>query len=496
MAFNKARGSQIQAGAITNAHIADGAAIAESKLSIDWAARTQQILASRTVIDFVQVNGKAVPAGSGSITVTANISAPVADSDDDRGAVVQNGKNLVIIRDSVTGEPLRGSANKEVYGKLTHDGTDYILTFYTKDAGGAEIAHTIADATTIDFQFPQRFDLFTVSETFAANEKFVDGAADVSTRLDIEQIAKDVFGGLYSLDKDGQANRAKALAQELVDETSGVVNTDVRAKDVIDEVVTARGGQASLGDRLSGIDNSISTNATNISNVQSEIATARGSSASLAEELARIEGVASSSNSEVIDARTSTVTGSHASLDDRLEAGEARYEAVKDEVEAARGVSANLSAELARIEGKADAAQSDVDAVAAEVQAARNGKADLSAELAAIRQSVADEATARTNADDALDARVDALEAKDHEHYAEDKQVQAGDPLIGTSSYTLQSGTFVAGNKSLQVYVNGFLQMVGVHYTEVTDDNGDGIGVNFAPELIAEGDVLQFRWHK
>jgi hypothetical protein len=496
MAFNKARGSQIQAGAITNAHIAEGAAIDESKLSIDWSARTQQILASRTVIDFVQVNGKAVPGNSGSITVTSNISAPVADSDDDRGAVVQSGKNLVIIRDSVTGEPLRGEANKEVYGKLTHDGSDYILTFYTKDGNGDEVTHTIADATTIDFQFPQRFDLATVSETFAANEKFVDGAADVSTRLDIEQIAKDVFGAGYSLDKDGQANRAKSIADELVDETSGVVNTTVRAKNVIDEVVAARGGQVSLDARLIAIESGVSDNASDISDIQSEIASARGSSASLADELARIENAASNSNDEVVGARTSAITGAHASLADRIGAAETRYEAVKDEVEAARGGSEDLAEELARIEGKADDAQSDANDALAELQTARNGKENLNAELEAIRQSVADEASAREGADTALGNRVTALEAKDHEHFAEDKQVQSGDPLIGTSNYTLQSGTFVAGNKSLQVYVNGFLQMVGVHYTEVTDGNGNGVGVSFAPELIVEGDVLQFRWHK
>ncbi len=83
-----------------------------------------------------------------------------------------------------------------------------------------------------------------------------------------------------------------------------------------------------------------------------------------------------------------------------------------------------------------------------------------------------------------------------HNHYHEDKQLLAGDPTIDTSSYSLTTGTFVAGDKSLQVFVNGMLQMDGIHYTEVTDTEGDGIGVNFAPELLVVDDILQFRWTK
>ncbi|MNP21142.1 hypothetical protein D3C76_1137490 [compost metagenome] len=74
-----------------------------------------------------------------------------------------------------------------------------------------------------------------------------------------------------------------------------------------------------------------------------------------------------------------------------------------------------------------------------------------------------------------------------------------GDPLIGTGTYTLQSADkYVAGNKSLQVFVNGMLQMVGVHYNEV-EGGGAGTGgtaVNFTPNLIEQDDVIQLRWTK
>lgn len=416
--LNQASGRQIKPGSLTDQHFAAGAAISESKLNIDWAARAASILGSRTVVDFVQVNGKAVSANSPSVTVTAEITPPPATADNERGAVVQDGKNRIILRDAATGEPLIGVGGKEVYGKLTRSGIDYIVTFYTKDNLGAEVPHTVEKATTIDFQYPQRFDLNTVTETFASNEKFVDGAANVSERLDIQQLAKDVFGGAYTLDKDGQANNAKTVIEQLADEVAARGTADSDLQDAIDAEVTARVSA------VNGLDTRLAT-------VEGEIQTARGASANLKAELDRISTVASGSNQEVIDAR--------------------------------------------------------------------NGKATLSDELTAIRKSVSDEITARTSADTTLGNRATALEGKAHGHFGEDKQVLVGDPLIGTGTYTLQSTEkFVAGDKSLQVFINGMLQMVGVHYNEVEAGGAGtgGTGINLAPNLIEQNDVIQLRWTK
>ncbi|WP_421021721.1 hypothetical protein, partial [Klebsiella pneumoniae] len=85
--------------------------------------------------------------------------------------------------------------------------------------------------------------LATIVETFASNEKFVDGASDVSARLDLEQIAKDAFGASYTLDRDGNANRGKSIVESLAELTQGKLNSQVTASDLIDEVVTARGGE-------------------------------------------------------------------------------------------------------------------------------------------------------------------------------------------------------------------------------------------------------------
>lgn len=370
--LNSLSARQIKPGQLTNEHFSSTALIDAEKLNIDWAEKAVEILATRTVVDFVQVNGKEVPAQSASVVV-AEITPSAATTDTERGVVVQSGKNRVVIRNAATGEPLIGAASKEVYGKLTLVATDYILTFYTRDGAGAEIAHEIEDATTIDFQYPQRFDLSTVTETFASNEKFVDGGADVSERLDITQIAKDVFGGTYTLDKDGQANNPKTIVEQLAEEVTARGSADEGLQDAIDAETTAR---------VAAI-NTINTTLTPL-------------------------------NTEVV---------------------------------AARGSSASLTAELARIEAKADSAA---------------GGGGIST-------------------------------------YAEDKQVLTGDALIGTSTYTLQSSEkYVAGNKSLQVFINGMLQMEGVHYNEVEAGGPatGGTAVNFTPNLIEVNDVVQLRWTK
>ncbi|WP_421021781.1 hypothetical protein, partial [Klebsiella pneumoniae] len=82
-----------------------------------------------------------------------------------------------------------------------------------------------------------------------------------------------------------------------------------------------------------------------------------------------------------------------------------------------------------------------------------------------------------------------AMTESGHTHFAEDKQVLAGDPIIDTSKFLLSGGkSFVPANKSLEVFVNGQLQMEGVHYVEVkdTEDTTKGIGVDFTPELIKQ----------
>lgn len=556
MAFNKANGKQIKDGIITNAHVATTAAIAESKLAIDWNAHGIAILQSKLIVDYVQVSDSAVASGGTNLLATSSISAPPAAADTERGAITQTGKNKVILRDSVTGDPIISPFDTEVYGRLSHNGTDYVVAFYALNASAVETMYTFPNAATIDYQFPQRFDLSTVSETFAANEKFVDGASDVSSRLDLEQIIKDAFGPDYTLDQDGLADLTMSLAEQILQETSGVTNTTIRAKTIIDETIVARGGFATVNDRLAQMEENVSNGAGSISSLQAEVAAGRGTELSLDARFDTIEakdvaqdgrldnidlknatqdgrlttveaevdtlvadlkstdaakgasmvGVANrvqfptqltvedaltnlesrtqtteARGTEVVNARGSSKFGAFSVLDDRLDNTDTVLYNVKVEVEDARN-SAFKAKNFLKVDDRLEEIESDHSGFVNSQNTANTGFDDRLDGIETLNSTYAD--------------RLTGLEAIDHQHFAEDKQVLAADPLINTSRYDFVSGTFVAGNKSLQVYYNGMLQMVGVHYTEITNVGSEGIAVSFSPDLIAQNDVLQFRWTK
>lgn len=449
MSFNKANSRQIKAGSLDNSHIKAGAAIDESKLNIDWTAKAASILATKLLVDYVQVSAKDVPSAASDILITDKVSATPATVETEKGAIVENGKNGVIVRHSVTGDPVISPSGNEVFGKLTYSGSDYKLSFFYRDEVGAELPFTFTDAAKIDFQFPQRFDLSTISETFAANEKFVDGSSDVSARLDLTQITKDIFGDTYDLDQDGDANRTQSLAAELVQETSGVVNTEEKAKDIIDEVVDARNGHDDLSTRLATTDQRIADAEAGIDTLSTEVTNARKSSA---------KGTLDEDGITVLPKEFDNFNA-------RIEESE------QDHID-----------EVARATAAEETLQENIDA-ATTAQSTYATANDIRV------KSVED-------ANKAQDTKISALEGAHHAHFAEDKHILAGDPLINSSRYDLQTGTFVAGNKSLDVYLNGMLQMVGVHYTEVTNASAEGIAISFAPELLLAEDVIQLRWRK
>lgn len=431
--FNKARGSQIRAGVITNSHISDLAAIDESKLAIDWLDHGNTILASKLLVDFVQV-GKYTVATASSVVelVGGTISAATpADANEKKGPVVQDGKNRVILRNSVTGEPVLSENGKEVYAKLGHTGTAYTLSLFSTSLLGVEEVFTTTEEVVVDFQYPQRFDFLTVAESFASNEKFVDGSADISTRLDLNQIIHDAFGVSYSLTQDGQTVRAKSIVAELADQTSGLVNTGVRASTIIDEVVTARGASLDLNTRLTAIETSI-TDAEFLDALAAQVAT-------------------NETTLTTVKTEVDTARGTALSLNDRLNDGDLLVTELENQMVAVKGRTTDSEAEIVTLKGRADNTDTSIAS---------------------------------------LDGRVTPLEVAAHKHFAEDHEVTVGDPLIDSTRYDLTVGTFTVGDKSLSVYINGMLQMVGVHYTEAPG----GVAVIFAPEKLAVGDVVQLRW--
>lgn len=228
MAFVRIRGEQIQLGAIKDEHIASGAAIAESKLSIDWAARYADALKSKFMLDTVQKDGVVVAAGAASFALE---SIPAAGPNE-LGVVL--GAN-VIVRNAATGEPIKDAAGQEVVATLAHNGTEYTL-----DMG-------VAFDGTVNILYVQRFTLYSISESAMMNERFVDGAADVGARLDLTQLAADLG---INLNRNGQMSLTKSVIDQLADEVAraksaesvlqGNLDTEASTRSAADSALDAR----------------------------------------------------------------------------------------------------------------------------------------------------------------------------------------------------------------------------------------------------------------
>lgn len=214
-------GAQIIQNALLNEHIASDAAISETKLAIDWHSHTEA-LEDRKVVDFVQVNG-VVASGNG-IDLEAVIPAisgiaRATSNDSIEGILVDSPKNTAPMRDSVSGEPLVAEIegiDYEVIARVEFVNGKYMLNFYTASgAAGAEEAYTLPSNVTVDLQYARRFNLKNVDEMFAANEKFVHGAADITASLDLQQLARDIYGASWKLDRDGSANLSVSLQDQI-----------------------------------------------------------------------------------------------------------------------------------------------------------------------------------------------------------------------------------------------------------------------------------------
>lgn len=397
MGIARLNGKQIANGILRDNHIASDAAIAESKLSINWNNHTE-ILQDKKVIFKVQINDQSV-GGQNKLNVNSLVTgSAVTSSGTAEGIVTDSPKNKVLVRDGATQDsPFKDAEGNVVYGRMVVEGGDFVVKFYT-DADGEETAYTMPAGKTVDLVYYKRGNLLNVPEDYAISDggSFVEGATDVIAEFNLKQLAADLG---ITLGNDGNMSLSRSVIEEILVQTRGVTNTTVRASAVIDEVVAARNGKVSLSAELTQIRSDISDEASArsaadqaIRNDLSSIANNKGASlvgiqdsagnysantveGALAEIGSTLDdlanGIGSATQDEVTTARTSDITGSHDNLDARIEAAEARYEDVKDEVETAR-----------------------------------NGKASLDAELSSIRTSVSSEATARQSADSTLDGKI------------------------------------------------------------------------------------------
>jgi len=217
--LNQLSRKQLKDQIIDNAKVANDAAIAESKLNIAWSTHYHNALEVRKIVDYVQMNGVAVSGTSfnnfaskvENFDVTPNVADGVLGGADSalEGIIVENNqllnKNKIIIRKSSTGEPLYDASNNEVYGRMTFANSKFVMSFYS----GADVAISVTD--TLDVQYQRRINLDDISELFANNERFVDGAVDITEIQNLKQLAKDLYGTSWTLDNDGATNLSESI---------------------------------------------------------------------------------------------------------------------------------------------------------------------------------------------------------------------------------------------------------------------------------------------
>ena len=249
MALMSIRANQIKDHQISDNHI--NGKLTEAVLEIDFLSHASEILDTKLLVDYIQKSDITVVAPAETMDIV--LASPNAALATDKGIVLDA---KVKIRDNATGEPVI-DGSFEVFGKLTayvdNAGQHtYTLSFFSGPAG-SETPYTAA-AGKIDILYPQRYSLSDIPANFLENERFVDGAADITAHLNLEQIAKDIFGAGYDYANIGTFTNpfgnTNTLVQELVKQTSGVVNTSERAPAIIDEIVNSRGNKVSLDARL------------------------------------------------------------------------------------------------------------------------------------------------------------------------------------------------------------------------------------------------------
>ena len=204
MAFQTINGKQIREHVLEDKHIKSK--LSESVLDIKWDAKSHSadILRNKTIIDYVQsVDKMVLSVGTDSVQIRLSLDkAPDAMP----GVMLDTPFRF---RDK-NGDPLRHDG-KELIGKIVSaDGEDtsqspslFMYTVQFFDHSGQPF--TFQSETEIEFLYPIKTNLWDAAEDFASNERFVDGAVDIRTRLDLLQLAKDLYGENYVYNANGRA---------------------------------------------------------------------------------------------------------------------------------------------------------------------------------------------------------------------------------------------------------------------------------------------------
>jgi hypothetical protein len=514
MAISRIRGDQIRDKSILNQHVADDAAIAETKLAIDWTGHYQSALQTKKIVDFVQAN-KIDVAGVSEFDLSPLIPNTVPNVQSDplsgEGVIIDAPKNAAPIRDSVTGDPILDANHNEVIARVTFDatGNKFVLKFLSVDPNtSAETAFVMPAGQKVDMQYAKRFNLQSVSENFAANEKFVEGTADASAHLNINQIALDLYGASFSLDRDGNANLSKSLVQQMSDEVDARIAADQTIRDDLSSTLAGKGSS------LVGVQDAAGNfTATNLEDVLTEIDG----------RLKTLAGGGSTTQDEVDAARKSSITGTevtHASLDERLESDATILkQQISDEATRAQNAEQAIHTDLAStatgkgaslvgvedaagkftattVEGVLTEIQGNVEAEKTRAEAAESALSDragaLETEVQLARGTAASldvRLDRALNEDGTLKAGVDI-----HKHHKAHFQAVGGESVVQLSAFNVANlPAYQVGDNTLDVYINGMLQNEGLHYAEVAGGQSIDFSMGDGTTLVS-GDIVTIKY--
>jgi hypothetical protein len=315
-------GEQILQNALSDEHIASNAAISETKLAINWHSHTEA-LEDRKVVDFVQVNG-AVASGDGidleAILPAIKGIAAATSTDSIEGILVDAPKNIAPMRDSVSGEPLVaeiGGVDYEVIARVEFNSGKYELKFYTASAAdGKEVAYTLPNPVTVDLQYARRFNLKNVDEMFASNEKFVHGAADVTASLDLQQLAQDIYGASWKLDRDGSKNLTISLQDQINQEQLRASTAETALTNALNAESTNRtNADTTLQNNIDAEKTRATTaEATLTNDLATEVTRAKNAETDLTNDLAAEATARQTADKKIVDDLASNLEGNGASL--------------------------------------------------------------------------------------------------------------------------------------------------------------------------------------
>jgi len=500
------RGAQIKDHQIKDIHI-DGK-LSEEVLLIDFASHSAEILEEKKIVDYVQRNDIDIVSGATSISFVST--TPKANTDDDKGIVV--GKYEVRLRDAGTGEPVVLTIDGEkcsMFGDLAYDSSvgenhTYMINFKAKKTDGTTVIATAPANTKINVLYPQRFSLQDVSETFAANERFVDAAADTTAHLNIKQLAKELFGTSYSINNTGDVSNpfgnGNTFQQQVVQETHGVTNPSVSASTIIDEVVAARGGKDNVNKRLTDIEESAATQVDLIKSDFSSETAGKGAALVHVEKdsivytgLSLTEGQASVQ--KAMDAMFTKLTTDDANIVSTLASVATGKGAATIGVEDAAGVFTALTVEGV-LKELFDKIGTDVAAEAATRLAADNainGRLVLTeTEITNARGTTAS-VNERLNVSLMPDGQLKEYTVF-HKHV--DKSIVLGENL-SVFTFTFSGADQFNKPKATDTYgfaVNGMDQLSGVHFTTTVDEGSFTVTVSMSGGSTAwAGDVVTLR---